>query len=132
MTKTEVKAERGVGNGGGYRGYKRSGRQHRTTPPQDKFEGRCDALKGHTLCCSSGQQAGKVAQVLREITEYVSRSYDYVTDLQLTIQKVQAFDVFKHDHELSNNVSVHLFYFLGYFHVVTYHGTKLFTHFSPF
>ena len=67
MTKTEVKVEKGVGNRGDYRGYKRSGKQHQTTPPQDKFEGRCDDLKGHMLCCSSGQQVSKVAQVLREI-----------------------------------------------------------------
>ena len=93
MTKTEVKVEKGVGNRGDYRGYKRSGKQHRTTPPQDKFGGSCDALKGHTLCCSSSQQASKVAQVLREIAEYISRNYDYGTDLQLTIQKVKTFDV---------------------------------------
>ena len=67
MTKTEVKVEKGVGNGGDYPGYNRSGKQHRTTPLQDKFEGRYGVLKGHTLCCSSGQQASKVAQVLREI-----------------------------------------------------------------
>ena len=63
------------------------------TPPQDKFEGHFDALRVHTLCCSSGQQASKVAQVLREIAEYISRNYDYGTDLQLTIQKVKTFDV---------------------------------------
>ena len=34
-----------------------------------------------------------VEQVLREIVEYVGRNCDYGTDLQLTIQKVQAFDV---------------------------------------
>ena len=94
MTKTEVKVEKGVGNRGDHRVYKRSGKKHRTTPPpQDKFEGRCDDLKGHILCCSSGQKESKVEQVLREITEYVGSNYDYGTDLQLTIQKVQAFDV---------------------------------------
>ena len=31
--------------------------------------------------------------MLQEIAEYFSRNYDYGTDLQLTIQKVQAFDV---------------------------------------
>ena len=45
------------------------------------------------MCCSSGQQASMVEQVLREIVEYVGRNYDYGTDLQLTIQKVKEFDV---------------------------------------
>ena len=31
--------------------------------------------------------------MLQEIAEYFSRNYDYGTDLKLTIQKVQAFDV---------------------------------------
>ena len=45
------------------------------------------------MCCSIVHQASKVEQALQEIAEYVGRNYDYGTDLQLTIQKVQAFDV---------------------------------------
>jgi hypothetical protein len=54
-------------------------------PKQPKFEGKSDDLKGHIYDCSSVKQADAFVKTMKEIAEYVGRTYKYGSDVRLAV-----------------------------------------------
>ena len=89
--KLEVKVEKGKEPAPEKRGPRTQGRPgHRQ---QQKFEGRCDSLKGFTFDCSDGRQADKYVTTMRKVAEFVGRTYAYGGDIRTTIENEQIYIV---------------------------------------
>jgi hypothetical protein len=59
-------------------------------PRQPKFEGKCDALKGHIYDCSDARQADLFTKTTNEIAEYVGRTFtSYGGDMRLAIEDMK-------------------------------------------
>jgi len=59
-----------------------------SVPKQVKFEGKCDALKGHIYDCSSdGRFADMYAKTTLEIAEYVGRTYS--TEMRIAVETLR-------------------------------------------
>ena len=54
-------------------------------PRLPKFEGKCEALKGHIYDCDP-RQADMYTKTTKEIAEYVGREYKYGSDVRLSIE----------------------------------------------
>jgi hypothetical protein len=55
------------------------------TPKETKFEGRGDPLNGYIFDCSY-HQSDEYTKTIKEITEYVGRTYKYGNDAKLVIE----------------------------------------------
>jgi len=53
---------------------------------QAKFEGKCDALKGHIYDYSDARQADLFTKTTKEIAEFVGRTYKYGSDTRLAVE----------------------------------------------
>ena len=90
---TSPSAGRGGGRGnnaarGSNRGRGSNGKSNARTRPQaqsSKFQGACDALKGHTFDCSDYKQADKYATTLKRISEYVGSEFKNGGDVRTSI-----------------------------------------------
>ena len=58
-------------------------------PRQAKFEGKCEALKGHVYDCSDARQADQFTKTTKEIAEYVGRTYDRGGDVRLVVENLE-------------------------------------------
>jgi hypothetical protein len=58
-------------------------------PRQAKFEGKCDALKGHIYDCSDSRQADLYSKTTKEIAEYVGRTYTYGGDMRRAVERLE-------------------------------------------
>ena len=64
---------------GGHRRNKRAGRNLKTTGQRtERFEGKCEALKGHIYDVAKGmhRQGETFQKTTREIAEYIGREFD--------------------------------------------------------
>ena len=72
---------------GGRRNYQRDNYQKPLAPRQPKFEGKCDGLKGHIYDCSDSRQSELFAKTMKEIAEYVGRTFTkYGSDTRLVVE----------------------------------------------
>ena len=56
---------------------------------QPKFEGRCEQLKGHIFDCSDSRQSDMFTKTVKEIAEYVGRTYKYSGDIRLAVENLE-------------------------------------------
>jgi hypothetical protein len=55
-------------------------------PKQTKFEGKCDELKGHIFDCTDVRQSDQYSKTVKEIAEFVGRTYKYGADARLAVE----------------------------------------------
>jgi hypothetical protein len=95
-TKKENKVETGAGKDTeaaapvnrdrlGYRGNRCRPAVVRELKPEQKFQSKCDSLKGFMYYCSDVNQSYRLNIVTKEIAEYVGREYPYGGDIRWTI-----------------------------------------------
>ncbi len=48
--------------------------------PKTKFDGKCEELKGHIFDCTDVRQSDQYSRTVKEIAEYVGRTYKYGAD----------------------------------------------------
>jgi hypothetical protein len=101
-TKKENKIETGAGKDTkaaapvkrdrlGYWGNRYRPAAVREPKPEQKFQGKCDSLKGFVYDCSDGKQSDRFNLVTKEIAEYVGREYQYGGDIRWTIENLEKF-----------------------------------------
>jgi hypothetical protein len=101
-TKKENKIETGAGKDTdaaspvkrerlGYRGNRYSPAAVREPKPEQKFQGKCDSLKGFVYDFSDGKQSDRFNLVTKEIAEYVGREYQYGGDIRWAIENLEKF-----------------------------------------
>ena len=75
-------------------------------PRQPKFEGRCEALKGHVFDCSDARQSDMYTKTVKEIAEYVGRTYPPAdaTRTQVRIWEKKVDEYVKRDNYLKENI----------------------------
>lgn len=61
----------------------------RTTPPETKFEGKTEGLKGHIYDFGTPQQADIYTITTREIAEYAGRTMLYGNDISIAVDKLK-------------------------------------------
>jgi Zinc knuckle len=57
----------------------------------NRFEGRCEDLKGHVYDSIDARQADQYTKTTREITEFIGRTYKFGMDTRLSIEHMQVF-----------------------------------------
>jgi hypothetical protein len=60
-----------------------------------KFEGRCEYLKGFVFNCTDGNHADRLNLSMKEIAEFVGRTYPYGGDMKFTVEKEEKFTLSK-------------------------------------
>ena len=67
-----------------------AGVQRRQQPMirQQRFEGKCEDLKGHIYDCSDSRQADLYTKTTKEIAEYVGKNYKYGNDVRLAVESL--------------------------------------------
>ena len=71
----------------GRRYQQRNGYQKPIVLRQPKFEGKCEALKGHIYNCSDSRQADQYTKTTKELAEYVGRDFkDHPGDIRLVVE----------------------------------------------
>jgi hypothetical protein len=58
---------------------------------QPKFEGMCDGLKGFTFDCTNSRQTTGFNTSIKELAEYVGRTYTYGGDIRCTVENEKKF-----------------------------------------
>ena len=59
------------------------------TPRTPKFEGKCDALKGHIYDSSDARQSDQYMKTTKEIAEYVGRTFKYGGDARTAVETLE-------------------------------------------
>jgi plasmid stabilization system protein ParE len=54
-----------------------------------RFEGKCEELKGHIFDSADARQADQYTKTIKENVEYVGRTYKYGTDCRLSIKNMK-------------------------------------------
>ena len=67
-----------------------------------KFEGRCEQLKGHVFDCSDARQSDMYTKTIKEIAEYVGRTYKYSGDIRLAVENLELPDTTEPDDPPAN------------------------------
>jgi hypothetical protein len=84
-TMNEVKMEKSTGSPAEAAHPKRGGFKPKARTAafqQPKFEGRCDGLKGFTFDCNDSRQTTGLNTSIKELAEYVGRTYTYGGDIR--------------------------------------------------
>ena len=58
-----------------------------------RFQGKCTDLKGHVFDCLGHKQADQYVTTKHEIEEYLGHQYKYGTDIMLTLEFLERFNV---------------------------------------
>jgi hypothetical protein len=90
----EVKVEKSTGSPAGAAHPKRGGfkpKARTAAVQQPKFEGRCDDLKGFTFYCTDSRQTAGYNTSIKELAEYVGRTYTYGGDIRWTVENEKMF-----------------------------------------
>jgi hypothetical protein len=92
----EVEVEKSTGSPAGAAHPKRGGfkpKARTASVQQPKFEGRCDDLKGFTFDCTDSRQTAGYNTSIKELAEYVGRTYTYGGDIRWTVENKKMFNV---------------------------------------
>jgi hypothetical protein len=95
-TTNEVKVEKSTGSPAGAAHPKRGGfkpKARTAAVQQPKFEGRCDDLKGFTFDYTDSRQKAGYNTSIKELAEYVGRTYTYGGDIRWTVENEKMFPV---------------------------------------
>jgi hypothetical protein len=58
------------------------------TSKQTKFDGKCEELKGHIFDCTDVRQSDQYSRTVKEIAEYVGRTYKYGADARMAVEQL--------------------------------------------
>jgi hypothetical protein len=61
----------------------------RGTIPRQKFEGKCDALKGNIYDFGDSRQADQFMRTTKEVAEYVGTTYKYGSDVREAVEQLE-------------------------------------------
>jgi hypothetical protein len=75
----------------GYRGNRYRPAAVCEPKPEQKFQGKCDNLKGFVYDCSDGKQSDRFNLGTKEIAECVGREYQYGGNIRWTIENLERF-----------------------------------------
>jgi hypothetical protein len=92
----EVKVEKSTGSPAGAAHPKRGGfkpKARTAAVQQPKFEERCDDLKGFTFNCTDSRQTACYNISIKDLAEYVGRTYTYGGDIRWTVENEKMFPV---------------------------------------
>jgi hypothetical protein len=70
------------------RGFRKPVPGTKPTIKQPKFEGRCAELKGHIYDCSDARQSDIFMKTMKEIAEYVGRTFKKGSDTRLAVENL--------------------------------------------
>jgi hypothetical protein len=56
--------------------------------PKTKFDGKCEELKGHIFDCTDVRQSDQYSRTVKEIAEYVGRTYKYGADARMAVEQL--------------------------------------------
>ena len=72
----------------GKAGSSSSGQDRSSTVPKVQFDGKCEELKGHIFDCTDVRQSDQYSRTVKEIAEYVGRTYKYGADARMAVEQL--------------------------------------------